>query len=59
MLSNVPTSILGLSSRSRQGESEERIAQMVADIDLNGDGTIDKEEWRRAWADGVVSALRP
>lgn len=42
----------------KNGESDERIAQMVADIDVNGDGTIDREEWRRAWDAGVVSALR-
>ena len=45
--------------RARMGESEERIAKMVADLDLNGDGMIDRGEWQRAWNDGVVSALRP
>ena len=41
--------------RTKNGESEERIAEMVAKIDVSGDGTIDKEEWRRAWAIGLVS----
>ena len=45
--------------RDRCGETDERIRKMVADLDLDGNGSIDKEEWQRAWADGVVSALRP
>ena len=45
--------------RSRCGESEERIAMMVADLDVNGDGMIDEAEWQKAWKAGVVSALRP
>ena len=45
--------------RSRCGESDERIAMMVADLDVNGDGVIDEAEWQKAWKDGVVSALRP
>ena len=45
----IPLSDMGEYLRSRGDVAEDTVSTIVSDLDVNGDGVIDLDEWRRGW----------